>query len=214
MRTRPAAWRSEDSILVVKSMYFTLNDVNDAREIAFSTMRAVLPESAYRFLTASGGEWDAPLIGEPFDWPQPPPAGELDLRKLDPGLMRPKNGQPLDEPVDQLPGSNSFAVAGGLAGGAALIANDMHLKLRVPNIWFRTRILYPDARRPELMNDIIGVSLPGTPAITVGSNRKIAWSFTNAYGDSIDWVRVLLQPVDPLRYRSPTGCFTCARWTG
>jgi len=58
-----------------------LNDVNDPREIAFSTMRAVLPESAYRFLTASGGEWDAPLTGEPFDWPQPPPAGELDLRK-------------------------------------------------------------------------------------------------------------------------------------
>ena len=55
------------------------------------------------------------------------------------------------------------------------------------------------------MNDIIGVSLPGTPAITVGSNRKIAWSFTNAYGDSIDWVRVLLHPADPLRYRSPTG---------
>ena len=131
-RTQPAAWRSEDSILVVKSMYFTLNDVNDAREIAFSTMRAALPESAYRFLSASGGEWDAPLIGEALEWPQPPPASELDLRKLDPGVMSPKNGPPLDESVDQLPGSNSFAVAGQLTDGAALIANDMHLKLRVP----------------------------------------------------------------------------------
>ena len=204
-RTQPAAWRSEDSILVVKSMYFTLNDVNDAREIAFSTMRAALPESAYRFLSASGGEWDAPLIGEALEWPQPPPASELDLRKLDPGVMSPKNGPPLDESVDQLPGSNSFAVAGQLTDGAALIANDMHLKLRVPNIWFRTRVMYPDERGPGLMNDIIGVSLPGTPAITVGSNRKITWSFTNAYGDSIDWVRVLLHPEDPLRYRSPTG---------
>jgi penicillin G amidase len=204
-RTRPAAWRSEDSILVVKSMYFTLNDVNDSREIAFSTMRAALPESAYRFLTASGGEWDAPLVGEALDWPQPPSAGQLDLRKLDPGIVSPKNGPPLDESVDQLPGSNSFAVAGQLTDGAALIANDMHLKLRVPNIWFRTRIMYPDARGPGLMNDVIGVSLPGTPAITVGSNRKIAWSFTNAYGDSIDWVRVLLHPADPLRYRSPAG---------
>ena len=72
----------------------------------------------------------------------------------------------------------------------------MHLKLRVPNIWFRTRVMYPDARGPGLMADIIGVSLPGTPAITVGSNRKITWSFTNAYGDSIDWVRVLLHPED------------------
>ena len=140
-----------------------------------------------------------------------------------PDSCRPKNGPPLDESVDQLPGSNSFAVAERLAGGAALIANDMHLKLRVPNIWFRTRMMYPDARGPGLMNDIIGVSLPGTPAITVGSNRKITWSFTNAYGDSIDWVRVLLHPADPLRYRSPTGWkavtvyqrgFACARRTG
>ena len=84
----------EDSILVVKSMYFTLNDVNDSREIAFSTMRAALPESAYRFLTGSGGEWDAPLIGEALDWPQPPPASQLDLRKLDPGVMSPKTAHP------------------------------------------------------------------------------------------------------------------------
>jgi penicillin amidase len=204
-RTRPAEWRSEDSILVVKSMYFTLNDVNNPREIAFSTMRAALPESAYRFLTASGGAWDAPLIGAALDWPEPPSADELDLRKLDPALMSPENGPPLDESVNQLPGSNSFAVAGPLAGGAALIANDMHLKLRVPNIWFRTRLIYPNSHDPGLMNDVIGVSLPGTPAITVGSNRKIAWSFTNTYGDFIDWVRVARHPADALRYRSATG---------
>jgi penicillin amidase len=204
-RTRPAEWRSEDSILVVKSMYFTLNDVNDSREIAFSTMRAALPESAYRFLTASGGAWDAPLLGAALEWPEPPSADELNLRKLDPALTSPKNGPPLDESVDQLPGSNSFAVAGPLADGAALIANDMHLKLRVPNIWFRTRLIYPNSRHPELVNDVIGVSLPGTPAITVGSNRKIAWSFTNAYGDFIDWVRVARHPADALRHRSATG---------
>jgi penicillin amidase len=204
-RTHPTDWRSEDSILVVKSMYFTLNDVNDSREIAFSTMRAALPESAYRFLTASGGSWDAPLIGPALEWPEPPSPDELNLRQLDPALVSPKNGPPLDESVDQLPGSNSFAVAGPLTGGAALIANDMHLKLRVPNIWFRTRLIYPNSRDPGLMNDIIGASLPGTPAITVGSNRKIAWSFTNAYGDFVDWVRVARHPADVLRYRSATG---------
>lgn len=199
-RTRPLAWRSEDSILVVKAMYFTLNDGDNRRELAFSTMRAALPEAAYRFLTAGGGAWDAPLIGTALDWPRLPSAEELNLHKLDPSLMR-----GADEHSDNLPGSNSFAVAGSLAAGAALIANDMHLNLRVPNIWFRARLVYPNSRRTGLVNDISGASLPGTPAIAVGSNRKIAWSFTNSYGDSADWVRVIHHPADALRYRSSTG---------
>ncbi len=200
-RTRPAPWRSEDSMLVVKAMYFTLNDSGNHRELSFSTMHAALPEAAYRFLTATGGAWDAPLLGTAFHWPDPPSAEELDLRRIDPGLMR----KIIDERSDGLHGSNSFAVGGQLTGGAALVANDTHLELRVPNIWFRTRLIYPNSRRPGLMNDHIGASLPGTPAIAVGSNRQIAWGFTNSYGDFADWVRVTLDPADPFRYRSPDG---------
>jgi penicillin amidase len=199
-RTFPVAWRSEDSILVVNAMYFTLNDGSNFRELAFSTMRATLPEAAYRFLTAGGGEWDAPLTGTAFQWPETPSADELDLHKLDPGLLR-----DTEDHGDNLPGSNSFAVAGELAAGAAVVANDTHLELRVPNIWFRTRLIYPDSRRPGLDNDIIGASLPGTPAIAVGSNRHIVWSFTNSYGDFTDWVRIRLDPADKSRYRNAAG---------
>jgi penicillin amidase len=199
-RTLPVPWRSEDSILVVNAMYFTLNDGGNFRELAFSTMHATLPEAAYRFLTAGGGEWDAPLIGTASHWPRAPSAGELNLHKLDPRLLR-----DTEDHSDDLPGSNSFAVDGGLAAGAALVANDTHLELRVPNIWFRTRLIYPNLRRPGLDNDIIGASLPGTPAIAVGSNRHVAWSFTNSYGDFTDWVRVRLDPADKSRYRNATG---------
>ena len=203
--TRPVMWRSEDSVLVIGAMYFTLKEASDVRELAFSTMRAALPKTAYRFLTASGGAWDAPLIGPALQWPQPPSADELDFRTLDPSLTPSPDTRSADEYTDDIPGSNSFAVAGQLAGSAALVANDMHLELRVPNIWFRTRFIYPNLHRAESQNDVIGVSLPGTPAITVGSNRRIAWSFTNSYGDFIDWVRVTPHPEDSLRYRSATG---------
>ena len=199
-RTHPVAWRNEDSVLVIQAMYFTLNDGSNRRELAFSTMHTTLPETAYRFLVASGGTWDAPLSGTALQWPEPPSAAELDLRKLDPSLLRDAG-----EHSDNLPGSNSFAVAGALTAGAALVANDMHLELRVPNIWFRTRLIYPNTRRPGLMNDVIGASLPGTPAIAVGSNRQIAWSFTNSYGDFIDWVRVTRHPANSSLYRSATG---------
>src|SRR6185312_14344526 len=109
----------------------------------------------------------------------------------------------LDEPR---PGSNSFAVASALTGnGAALLANDMHLGLRVPNIWFRTRLRYPDPGAPNGERDVNGVSLPGTPAVVVGSNGRIAWGFTNSYGDWADWIRVQRDPADPGRYKVPEG---------
>lgn len=203
-RTQPHAWRSEDSLLVILSMYFTLQEPSIQRELQLSTLRAGLPESAYQFLAASGGEWDTPLVGTSFQWPQPPSSEELDLRKPDPerkyNVRNHRNNQ-----HDEAPGSNSFAVAGSLAAGAALVANDMHLPLRAPSLWFRTRLIYPHPHRPERTIDTNGVSLPGVPAIVVGSNRHIAWSFTNSYGDMADWVRIRVDPADSSRYRSAEG---------
>jgi len=73
-----------------------------------------------------------------------------------------------DAPVFSI-GSNSFALAGGrTATGAALLANDMHLLLRVPNTWYRASLEWGDHK-------VTGVTLPGTPAVVVGSNGRIAW---------------------------------------
>lgn len=199
-RNSPAPWREEDSLLAIAAMAFTLNDSGNKRELAFSRMHAALPESAFRFLTASGGGWDAPLAGASLEWPDAPGADELDLRTLDPHLLRPDDAIP-----ERIPGSNAFAVSGALASGAALVANDMHLDLRVPNIWFRTRLVYANPRRPGEQTDITGASLPGTPAMVVGSNGRIAWGFTNSYIDNVDWVRVRRDPADAQRYRSPDG---------
>lgn len=196
----PAPWRSEDSLLVIVAMAFTLNDADDKRELAFARMHAALPGSAFRFLTASGGAWDAPIAGAPLETPALPNADELDLRTLDPHLLR-----HADVAVKRVPGSNSFAVNGALAGGPALIANDMHLELRVPSIWFRARLVYPNPRRAGELTDVSGATLPGAPAIVVGSNGKIAWGFTNSYADTTDWVRVQRDPQDAGRYRTADG---------
>ncbi|SFP93848.1 penicillin amidase [Nitrosomonas cryotolerans] len=196
-RTHPAIWQSEDSLLVILAMYFTLNDSSIYRELALSTMHATLPKTAYQFLTATGGSWDAPLIGTALDWPQPPSADKLNIHTLDPALLQ--NHFTYN---DHMPGSNSFAVSGELTDGAALVANDMHLELCVPNLWFRTRLIYPKQHHAKAVHDISGVSLPGVPIIIAGSNRHIAWSFTNSYGDFADWVRVKLHPEDSSRYRN------------
>ena len=199
-RTSPRAWRSEDSMLVVAAMYFSLNDSANRRELGFAYLHDALPPSAWQFLSAGGGRWDAPLSGPAMRWPDPPSAEALDLRTLDPALLR-----GTEAPTGNVPGSNSFGVGGALTGGGALIANDMHLDLRVPNIWFRARLVYPNPRRPGSVVDVSGASLPGVPGIVAGSNRQIAWGFTNSYGDFTDWIRVLPAADDATRYRTPDG---------
>jgi penicillin amidase len=200
-RTTPAPWRDEDTPLVAAAMAFTLNDAENKRELAFTAMHAALPDSVYRFLTASGGSWDAPIAGPPLEWPATPPESDIDLRTIDPALLR----VPARKNDRNTPGSNSFAVSGALAGGAALVANDMHLDLRVPGLWFRARAIYPNPRRAGRTVDVTGASLPGTPAIIAGSNGSVAWGFTNAYADTVDWVRVVSDAEHPGQYRTSDG---------
>ncbi|WP_426689558.1 penicillin acylase family protein [Rhodanobacter ginsengiterrae] len=207
--SRPQPWRSEDSALVIAAMYLDLNgDGRNERELHLAQIRAVLPAPLADFLLAPDPDWEAPLSGQLSRSPVIPGAQVFDLRQLAPAAASPAAlaaalVPALDAPR---PGSNNFAVAGKLTGnGAAMLANDMHLGLRVPNIWFRTRLRYPDASAPNGQRDVNGVSLPGTPAIIVGSNGQIAWGFTNSYGDWLDWVRVLRDPADPTRYKVPDG---------
>jgi len=206
--TKPQPWRSEDSALVIAAMYLDLNgDGQNRRELRLAQMRAVLPGPLVDFLLAPDPDWEAPLSGQLSPVPVLPAAEVFDLRHLVSAKKSAALAAALAPAIDApRPGSNSFAVAGALTdSGAAMLANDMHLGLRVPNIWFRTRLRYPDPDAPHGQRDVNGVSLPGTPAMIVGSNGQIAWGFTNSYGDWLDWVRVLRDPADPTRYKVPEG---------
>ncbi len=211
---RPQPWRAEDGFLVIAAMYLDLNeDGRDERELRFAQMRAVLPKPVVDFLLARGPDWEAPLQGELSPPPTLPDAAALDLRgnaatPAQAAVLSPAALELALASVDdgRRPGSNNFAVSGKLtASGTAILANDMHLGLRVPNIWFRTRLRYPDPAAPGGQRDANGVSLPGTPALVVGSNGQVAWGFTNSYGDWSDWVRVQRDPADPSRYKVPEG---------
>src|SRR3990172_3822339 len=103
-------------------------------------------------------------------------------------------------------GSNSFAVAGGLtADGRALVANDMHLSIRVPNTWYRASLEWPDPSAPDGVYRITGVTLPGVPAIVAGSNGRVAWGFTNSYADWSDIVLLETDRSRPGEYRTAEG---------
>src|SRR5687768_6519048 len=179
LRRDPAAWRAEDSFLVVLSMFITLQDADGSYEATLATMSDVLPEPMFDFLAPQGSEWDAPLVGGAFTLPAIPGPDVYDLRTRRTGKPPTRDiPPPLPDRAGLLPersgaeavGSNNFAVAGRLTlDGGALLANDMHLGIRVPNTWYRAALEWPDPGSPE-PNRIIGVTLPGVPAVVAGSN--------------------------------------------
>lgn len=187
LRRTPEPWTPADSALTGFAMYFDLQDAGNARELALWNARPHLPAAVYDLLVRDGTRWDAPLMGASRGDAVLPDASTVDLRRL----PSPDSAGSASAPTDAAAGSNNFAVAGTLtADGRAIVADDMHLALRAPNIWFRARLRYPDARAPGGRVDVSGFTLPGLPAVIVGSNTHVAWGFTNSYGDFLDWSRV------------------------
>lgn len=201
LQTTPQPWQPADSVLVILTMFVDLQDRRAVREAQFAAMQAELPPGLFDFLTAHDTFWDAPLDGSTLAQVPLPPASEVDLRQRPPQELVWGTVEP--EGDDLAVGSNNWAIAPQLsADGHAWLADDMHLGLRMPNLWYRLRLEWRDAGEPQA---VTGVSLPGTPAVIVGSNGQIAWGFTNSYGDWSDLVELELDPDDAERYRTPSG---------
>jgi len=202
LRTEPREWQPADTALVGYAMFFDLQDESNSRELALWKIRQAVPDALYRLIAADGSEWDAPLLGDARGNVALPTADELDLRELPTPSTEIEHG--LSEPA--APGSNNFAVAGALTkDGRAIVADDMHLGLRAPNIWFRARMRYADAHAAGGKVDVSGFTLPGIPGVIVGSNRHVAWGFTNSYGDWLDFYKVEWLDTEKTRYRTPEG---------
>ncbi len=202
LRQQPRQWLPVDAMLAGDAMYFDLqgSGATNTRELALWRIRQHVPPALFGLLTRDGTAWDAPLMGQPRNEAVLPTADELDLRKL----PMPSVANAADPPAKPAVGSNNFAVSGAHTDdGRAILADDMHLGLRAPNIWFRARLRYADARAPGGKVDIAGFTLPGVPGVIVGSNGHVAWGFTNSYVDSADWMRVRPCTGDT---RAPTGC--------
>jgi len=219
LRASPARWRDEDSLLCALAMYRDLQGRQPAQESLLGLLRETLPPAVVDFLAPVGTEWDAPIEGGPIPMPAIPGPDVLDLRKAKPEAVVAR-ALPASEPSvlallgapiglraaddgEFALGSNNWAVAGDrTVHGGALLANDMHLGLSVPNTWYRLSLVFPGA---EGERRITGVTLPGSPFVVAGSNGRVAWGFTNSEGDWADVV--LLEPVpgSPDAYLTPEG---------
>lgn len=199
LRSEPRRWEAEDSLLVAYNMFLELNDERAERDRKRGLAHQALPLALFEFLYPDGTVWDAPLEGEARTALAVPKTPDVVVADRVPSR---RHDTHLDIEEPPLAGSNNWAVAGALTdSGRAIVANDMHLGITVPNVFYRARlrVVGDDARR-----DLNGVTLPGVPLLIAGSNGHIAWGNTNSYGDWSD--AVIVRPGDtPDSYLTPAG---------
>jgi len=201
LRLEPKPWQPEDSLLVTYNLFFALGDYNGCQDITRGVMKECLPPAVYDFFVNNGSKWDAPLDASVLPI-RPLPYAE-DFAYLD--KVRPPEVQMARH--DALPergASNEWAVSGATRqDGRALLACDMHLNLAVPNIWYRAAFSYHDGN--DQVVRICGVTMPGAPAMVIGSNGFIAWGLTNGFVDTTDVVTIEQHPEDSSLYKTPEG---------
>ena len=97
-------------------------------------------------------------------------------------------------------GSNSWAVSGTLtASGNALLANDPHLTIQMPSIWYQVSLhCYP--KTDACPYEVAGFSFAGVPGVVIGHNDRIAWGYTNAGPDVMDLYIEKVNPDNPDQY--------------
>ncbi len=97
-------------------------------------------------------------------------------------------------------GSNNWVVSGArTASGKPLLANDPHLSLAVPSIWYLAHVSAPGL-------DVIGATLPGIPFVVLGRNAHIGWGATNTGPDTQDlYVEELRDAGGRVEARTPDG---------
>jgi penicillin amidase len=203
----PAPWKPEDCVLVMFSMYLDLQGTDFENEARLGLMHDLLPGPMFEFLAPRGTEWDAPVQGQAFAAAPIPGPEVFDTRKQN--LVALADLSPTDRFSDAgigHPGSNNWALsAKHTTDGRAFVANDMHLGIRVPHIWYRASFVWHDSPQDKQDKRMTGVSLPGTPVMVVGSNGHVAWGFTNSQGDWVDVVLIDVDPHDNDSYLTPKG---------
>ncbi|MDQ1919130.1 penicillin acylase family protein [Massilia pseudoviolaceinigra] len=191
MELKPAHWRPVDSLAVIKLLALSLGG-NLRQETERFVAGQVLDPAQLRSLN-TGYPDDAPVTVQGLQ--QSKAAGQV-LAGL--GLLQ-AQVEDLLQLGGRFVGSNAWVVSARLsANGKAILANDPHLSLQLPSMWYAVR-QDGGALRAS------GMSLVGLPAVVFGKNERIAWGGTNMMADVQDLYLEQVDSADPTRYRVGEG---------
>jgi penicillin amidase len=185
----PEPWSDLKSAYVFTGMAETLS----LRENDFESTNALaLFGSAFDSIYP---EWDPkqhPIVPDTGQWSKIKPnlpiarplTGALGGVEAPPSEFEQLADADLLGPEPYIKGSNNWVVGGSRTrSGRPILANDPHLNLTLPSIWYQVQL-----HTPQL--NCYGVSLPGFPGIIIGFNDDISWGVTNTEHDVVDWYKM------------------------
>ncbi|HUK07717.1 MAG TPA: penicillin acylase family protein [Stellaceae bacterium] len=184
LRASPERWQAQDTLLWGKLMAWQLAGTYRAKLVRARVATQVKPE-------------ELPIL-----YPAYPKDGPTVLSDLAPILRK----LPLDGLIERMAGgedpvraSNNWVVSGARSvSGKPVLANDPHLGLSAPGVWYLVRVVTPQ-------HSLTGGTMAGAPTVLIGHNERVAWGFTNTGSDVSDLFIEKLDPVDPKKYLTPAG---------
>jgi penicillin G amidase len=202
LNARPARWKPINSIHLLNRMGWTLASgdpdhtlTRAAALVGDSAARSVFPQhTPIEEPIQPVPGWSAPHNDfRPLVAPGAPDSQAAELSALYDRFGTDNKGAESHAAF----ASNNWAVAPSRTrNGYALLAGDPHLELTLPSIWYEVHLVVPGKL------DVYGVTIPGAPAVVIGFNRDIAWTFTNTSADVMDFYRETVDDsINPSHYR-------------
>ncbi len=213
MGYQPRPWRPADSLLIAAYMYQTLSSTWKA-ELKRSIVTEIVDAERAADLYAADSPLDHAIVGaEPASQPpaskdvapsgkaakkparaERPPASPMTHPKAAQWKAAESLLEQYDEEVRAGFGSNNWVADGThTASGKPLLANDTHLRLDRPCIWYMLHLTAPGW-------NVKGFTLPGAPLVVIGHNDRIAWGFSNNGADVQDLYIESFSRTDPRKY--------------
>jgi len=188
LRYFPRAWTAEDSVLVGTSMAEMLNHGTYLDDLNREKILARLGPELTGDLYVERSQRDI-VPGHDLDEIEPESVAPDSAQRAsrEPVLLKHERRRHHRAELEMPPmmdrvraGSNDWVISGAhTESGRPLLSNDMHLPHHIPNTWYEAHLTCGDY-------DVAGVTLPGSPWVIVGHNRRIAWGFTNVGPDVED----------------------------
>lgn len=180
---KPEQWTNLKTALFTKQM--TLNLAGYDRDFEFTNALKLLGEENFRILYSDIADSLYPVIQSGMKYPAPSVVAEAPPT-VDSLYYRRKDTIHFTDEFrpDPSNGSNNWAVSGSRTkSGKPILANDPHLGLSLPSIWYEIQIQTPSY-------NAYGVSFPGIPGVVIGFNDSIAFGFTNSGRDVKDYYEI------------------------
>lgn len=181
---RPEPWKPADTLVIAKIEAYQLSQSYKIKLLRARLSRKLGPdEESWLFPGARPGDpiTTLPAIGKTH-----------------------ASGERIDEELGALTGigkgaSNEWVIAGSRTEtGKPILANDPHLDLSAPILWYLARVVTPEG-------SVKGATLPGAPVFVLGENERIAWGLTTADSNVEDLFVETIDPSDPSKYLTPDG---------